>query len=163
MSGHPEQSEPKLDAPPRLAAALRSLHLKAPAVPQAVDGKILSAARVHLRSTCRSSIVTRGSAPEVRVVSFPRVYSGLAVAAALALGLGLAFLFRPERGIAPTVVREDIDHSGRVDILDAFALARRLKIGAASAGAEDDVNGDGVFDQRDIDRVAARAVKLTKG
>ena len=59
-------------------------------------------------------------------------------------------------------MREDLDHSGRVDILDAFALARRL----ASPGQIDlqwDMNGDGVVDERDVDVVARAAVRLPTG
>ena len=59
-----------------------------------------------------------------------------------------------------TFAREDINHDGRVDILDAFQLARELESGAKPAA---DLNGDGVVDQRDADLIAARAVRLEKG
>ena len=58
--------------------------------------------------------------------------------------------------------REDVNHDGRVDILDAFALARQLKAGAARA-TRFDINGDGVVDERDVASIAARAVRLEKG
>ncbi|MEW6249270.1 MAG: hypothetical protein AB1716_01370 [Planctomycetota bacterium] len=51
---------------------------------------------------------------------------------------------------------------GRVTILDAFALARRLKAAEALA-ARDDHNGDGLVDRRDIDALALAAVRLTNG
>jgi hypothetical protein len=49
-----------------------------------------------------------------------------------------------------------------VDVLDAFALARKLRDGAADNPGLD-CNSDGVVDRRDVDAVAARAVKLKKG
>ena len=64
---------------------------------------------------------------------------------------------------APAVVAEtgDLDGNGRVDIFDAFALARSLKQRTASPVG--DVNGDGVVDGRDVATLAQRAVQLPKG
>jgi hypothetical protein len=56
--------------------------------------------------------------------------------------------------------RADVDRSGQIDILDAFALARRIQQGSAQGY---DVNGDGVVDKGDVDAVAAQAVRLKKG
>ena len=55
-----------------------------------------------------------------------------------------------------------IDGSGRVDILDAWALARRLRA-PANGGAGMDVNGDGRVDRGDVDAVAMVAVRLDRG
>ena len=54
--------------------------------------------------------------------------------------------------------REDVDRNGRVDILDAFALARNVR----DSGASDlgDQNGDGIVDDSDITLVARSAVML---
>jgi hypothetical protein len=60
----------------------------------------------------------------------------------------------------PTCAREDLNHDGRVDILDAFQLARELRAGKKPAV---DLNGDGVVDERDADVIATRAVSLEKG
>lgn len=57
--------------------------------------------------------------------------------------------------------REDFDRNGRVDILDAFGLARRLE-GAAAPGPEWDLNGDGVVDRRDVDVMAMAAVRIAE-
>ena len=63
----------------------------------------------------------------------------------------------------PRVVRVtsplDVDRSGRVDIVDAYLVARRLK----SMQAPDpkwDFNGDGRIDGADVDFIATRAVRL---
>ena len=57
--------------------------------------------------------------------------------------------------------REDLNHDKRVDILDAFQLARELRDGKAQIG--DDFNGDGKVDAADVDLLAKRAVSLEKG
>ena len=75
---------------------------------------------------------------------------------------------QPQRSILqpdtppPLAIREDIDLSGRVDILDAFALARHLKAGAPTR-AEWDINQDGSINQADVDAVAMTAVQLNGG
>ncbi|MCX6929849.1 MAG: dockerin type I domain-containing protein, partial [Verrucomicrobia bacterium] len=60
------------------------------------------------------------------------------------------------------LARGDFNHDHHVDILDAFALARQLKQGGPS-NLQLDVNGDGVVDERDVEALAARAVKLGEG
>jgi hypothetical protein len=68
------------------------------------------------------------------------------------------FFAKPGRELA----REDLNHDGRVDILDAFQLAREAQSGT-KADQGRDLNGDGVVDQRDAEFIAAQAVKLEKG
>jgi len=54
----------------------------------------------------------------------------------------------------------DFDRNGRVDILDAFKLARRIEL-ASSNSADLDINGDGLVNHDDVDMVALAAVSLT--
>ena len=56
----------------------------------------------------------------------------------------------------------DIDRNGRVDILDAFKLARHIE-SADRTETEWDFNGDGLIDRSDVDMVAYAAVRLDKG
>ena len=56
----------------------------------------------------------------------------------------------------------DIDRNGRVDILDAFKLARHIET-AGPVETEWDINGDGLIDRSDVDVVALAAVRLDKG
>ena len=70
----------------------------------------------------------------------------------------------------------DIDRNGRVDILDAFKLARYVEsadrsktnlspvssTGQALRKQEWDINGDGLVDRNDVDLVALAAVRLDK-
>jgi hypothetical protein len=56
----------------------------------------------------------------------------------------------------------DIDRNGRVDILDAFKLAKHIE-SAGSTETKWDINGDGLIDRSDVDVVALAAVRLDKG
>ncbi|MBE0537828.1 MAG: hypothetical protein IH624_19380 [Phycisphaerae bacterium] len=56
----------------------------------------------------------------------------------------------------------DIDHNGRIDILDAYKLARRLE-GPGALEARWDLNADGQVDRADVDLVAFAAVRLDGG
>lgn len=53
----------------------------------------------------------------------------------------------------------DFNRDGVVDILDALALARAVEAGTLLT-AQFDLNGDGIIDRADADRVAALAVSL---
>lgn len=141
-------------APPKLVATLRRTQSARVFVPQTVDDAVLRASREHLT-------------PEPRTVR--NCFSGWQRWASLAgacvlLGWLVFQLTRP--GASPEVVQayrcEDVNHDGRVDILDAFQLARQLGSGAKPS-PEYDVNGDGVIDRRDAEAIAAQAVKLEKG
>jgi hypothetical protein len=135
--------EPQL--PTKVSEELKSLCAPPRLIPPQVDDAILSAARAHL------AVVTQSR----RWVQFPR---WLAAAAVVALAAVLGSLWISNRRL-PEVAREDIDRDGRVDVLDAFALARRLQQGAATDRLFD-INGDGVVNQKDINAITTRAVKL---
>ena len=79
----------------------------------------------------------------------------LAMAAALLIavgGLWFALWGRP-------AVPGDVDRSGRIDIVDAYALAVRLKSGVRMDAAYD-VTGDGKVDERDVEELARRSVAI---
>ncbi|MBC8468274.1 MAG: hypothetical protein H8D56_02280 [Planctomycetes bacterium] len=56
----------------------------------------------------------------------------------------------------------DIDRNGRVDILDAFKLARYVE-SAERIDKKWDINGDGFVNSNDVDLVASASVRLDKG
>ena len=62
----------------------------------------------------------------------------------------------------PLAAYEDFDGNGRVDILDAFALARLVETSAAVAD-DWDLTGDGAVDGQDVDVIAFAAVSLGRG
>jgi hypothetical protein len=86
--------------------------------------------------------------------------SWAAVAACLALAVWLGVRFSNPTGTRP-FAREDINRDGRVDVLDAFALARQINTGEI-LDLSGDVNGDGRVDRADVNAIAARAVSLAQ-
>jgi hypothetical protein len=151
---NPSDPNPRRDgeeptAPAKLVAALKEPPSRRVFVPPSVDEAILAAAR-------------RQFAPQPRVRSrFFRtwlVWPAFASAIVVVAGLGY-LLSRPDE--AARSAREDINRDGRVDILDAFQLARETQAGAPSPAR--DLNGDGVVDRRDAEFIATCAVSLEKG
>ena len=142
--------EPQL--PPRLAGAFKALGHGLLAIPAETDDAVLEAARRKFR------VITLPPVAPVQKKS--RLAPWLAAAAALALG----FVIVQQRMNRPSALamRADVDGDGRVDVLDAFQLARRLEQGGA-VEPKFDLNGDGVVDQKDVDVASAQAVALEVG
>ena len=129
--------------PPEIEARLRhGAERTAVLVPPAVDGAVLARARERFEEIRRRRSRARA------------VWWMSAAACFVALALLAGSLIK-----APRFERADVDRSGRVDILDAFALARRIQQGTAAGF---DLNRDGVVDKLDVDLVAAQAVRLRK-
>lgn len=135
------------EAPERLIKALKDSSRREIFVPPYVDRAVLEAARRHLAKESSAS----------RRRPWWMLWPALATAC-LATALIARFLTAHSQ---PQFAREDLNHDGRVDILDSFALARELKSGQVSPAAFD-VNGDGVVDERDVAIIAAHAVALGK-
>jgi hypothetical protein len=149
MNGDRPNEPEDVPGPPRLAAALAALHQERVFIPPQVDEAILPQAREHLGKGARRSARRRVLAP------------WLAAAASLAIGAWVSQTLLLHKPDAPaSLAREDINGDGRVDILDALALARKIDRGTAS---QFDINGDNRVDRQDVDAVAARAVKLEEG
>ena len=83
-----------------------------------------------------------------------------AAAACLVAGAWLSQTLVQRSAPNVSVAREDVTGDGRVDILDAFALARQIQSDHAQ---QPDLNSDGRVDQQDVEALAARAVKLEGG
>ncbi len=153
--------EPELEAPQGLAEDLAALYAADVPVPPEVDETIIAMARERF--------VPRAQRPRRRLVLRWAPVGALAAAAAvIILFLFPALLMRPmprasrEAALAMKVsLREDIDGSGRVDILDAFLLARHIE-SAAGPRNDWDMNGDGTVDRTDVDMIARAAVSLER-
>lgn len=159
MSDCRVQPDPADDAalPAALVEALRDLHPPGPPVPATVDEAVLAEARA-------------GYARRRRFWVYARAAGAVAATAAAAVVVLSLYLDRERTAPAPVAATGgaqtqaaagDVDGSGRVDVLDAYLLARR--IGAApdpTPSRSEDVNGDGVLDRRDVDAVAAMAVSV---
>jgi hypothetical protein len=141
---------PENEAPQRLIDALKSRYSAHVAVPEAVDRTVLLRARSRMLARRRRLIVLR--------------WSGVAAAAAASLILALTLFRNPADKAAPPMVAaaEDCNVDGRVDILDAFVLAKSIEAAGAPA-ARFDFTGDALVDKRDVDAVAMVAVRLDRG
>jgi hypothetical protein len=128
---------------------LRKLFSPAQADLSAVDRAVAEAARRHLRQPVRRRTWIHWTIPA-------------AAAAAIALGCMLWFGRSSTPPVRKPVAAEDIDHNGKVDIVDAFQLARHVESGR-DIDRMWDFNGDGVIDRKDVDEVAFAAVALDKG
>lgn len=144
---HDERPEPQ--APAELVRALRAIHAPGESVPTKVDERILSSARRQLASGRR------------------RFNWRFATIGALAAAVAIVFILpefvthTPPPRVMP-VLSNDIDGNGRIDILDAFALARHIERREETAAGWD-VNADGQIDRRDVDALAKIAVRLNGG
>jgi len=154
MNMNPSDPNPRRDgeeptAPAKLVAALKEPPSRRVFVPSSVDAAVLHAARQHFAQPTR----TRSS-----LFHSWLAWPAVATTALVLVGFGY-FLFRQDE--STRFAREDVNHDGQVDILDALQLARETQSGDRSAGH--DLNGDGHVDGRDADIIAARAVQLEKG
>jgi hypothetical protein len=152
MTGPNDNFDESLGAPAKLITALRELPQEQIFIPPTLDEAVLRAARKHLEPE------------EEKGFNWFRLMPWAVAVAMLALLLMLAQLFTSksmkQRG--PAFAREDLNHDGQVDILDAFALAKQIRSQSA-AKSQLDLNGDGLVDERDVAVIAAQAVKLGKG
>ena len=142
-----------VEAPAELVRALKHFDA-APFIPPAVDEAILRSARCQLGRRAGSGLLA--FSPGLRF-SWRLAPWAAALAAATLVGVLLLPLQRSHQ-----LTREDLNRDGRVDILDAFALARALNATPVLKKAPD-INGDGVTDQLDVNAIAAQAVSLQKG
>jgi hypothetical protein len=142
--------EPEPRVPEELARDLTARFGTGVPVPPALDRRIVAGARATFaRRRRRRAAWWIGSA-----------------AAAIFIGCVLLPLLgpqAPEEPRAGEVARaEDFDGNGRVDIVDALLLARRVEK-KSPLHASWDMNRDGTVDRRDAEAIARAAVRLEEG
>ncbi len=163
MKDNMEFDEIGQELPDAVKAALRKRFGPVPDVPSSIDQSILADARRHFQQHGPAAL----RPTKRRRVS---VWKWTAIGSTVAAACVFFFAMTPRQpnqavniaatSDAPVPDEEhtsDVDRNGRVDILDAFAMARQLRNGGAEAR---DFNHDGRFDELDIDLVAREAVKL---
>ncbi len=146
-------NEPDLRVSERFSEDLGRLFAPDRPIPSDIDRAVAEAARRHFARPERRLRWLRWAVPAT---------------AAAAIAVTCLWWIYPEAAplVAPSPqlsqAATDIDGNGRVDILDAFALARHIE---ASQPTESvwDFNSDGLIDRRDVDTVALAAVRLNKG
>ena len=120
---------------------------------------------VQVPPSLDSDILSRAKADYARRIRFRPVFRWVAAAAAMAAAVTLVFVVRmalvaPVRHVVKQGdARGDVNGDGKVNMLDAYILARRIKAGAKPEKAWD-VNGDGVVNQQDVDWIANASVSL---
>ena len=146
---------PDPDQLPDLARDLARLADARIEVPRSVDDAVMRAAATAL------SRPRRGGHPAFRWAAWSAAAAGIVLTVWVG-GILTQGPAAPELASmsAPTGAG-DLDRSGRVTILDAFALARQLESDQLAVGG--DFNGDGLIDRADVDAIALAAVRLPEG
>lgn len=150
----------------RLSADLNALFKPQQPVLQEADRAVLDRARQHFFRQEFVKVRRR----RFCWVGLWRIAAAAAIVIfAFSLDLTKKSVPTTERPVFAQVQAIDIDRNGRVDILDAFKLARQIE----SAGLTKtnlslrkqgwDINGDGLVNRNDVDLVAFAAVRLDKG
>lgn len=146
----PEQ-DPALS--PEARDALRAVYRPERAELDELDARVGHAADVHFGAP-------EFAAEPVRKRAGARVWLWRAAAAVLLAAGGWLFVndlantwHAPELSAGP-----DCDGNGRIDVLDAFGVARSLSLGVSRP--EWDFDGSGRVDRADADELARRAVDL---
>jgi hypothetical protein len=151
MPDHQEPCGESLAAPPALISALKARKPREIFVPRTVDERVLRAAEPRLQRPNRVRF------PWTGLLRWGMAAGAVALLALLAAQIAWWPSARP---LASSP--ESVGTTRPVDILDAFALARRLQAGDKPGNAMD-ANGDGVVDERDVITLATKAVELPKG
>ncbi|MGB2864749.1 MAG: dockerin type I domain-containing protein [Sedimentisphaerales bacterium] len=146
-----------LRVPSKLSADLNALFEPQVGVPPEVDRAVMDRAYTHLAP------LQSGKGKRLRIHWGWRIAAAAAVII-LAFSLDLTKQTGPatDSFLLGETQAADIDRNGRVDILDAFKLARHIE-SAGNTETKWDFNGDGLIDRNDVDVVANAAVRLDKG
>ena len=154
MRTRPDQTnDNELQAPEGLADDLRGEYGRHIEVPAQVDETVLRMAQLRFARRRRPIVVLRWAAAGAAA-------AGLILGVAVLLGRSGVGVSHGSAAVTPAAMREDVDRNGRVDILDAFALARHIEA-PQKPNMNWDVTGDGVVNQADVDRIAMAAVSLS--
>ena len=122
--------------------------------------RILSEATQAMEQTINAQAETPGTENITIGSKFAKIAAGFILVCILLSG---AYFIKQSGNLKqPVFARGDFDRNGKVNILDAFKLARAIDAGDTSAGHWD-LNRDGLVNAGDIDSIAYTAVKLDEG
>ncbi len=148
-----------LPVTPKFSEDLGKLFAPDQPIPACVDRAVAEAARRHFARPQRRLWKIHWAVPAAAAAAI--------IVTASVWWLGARSATRPaheerSQALAVALPEADIDRNGKVDILDAFTLARHIEAGQP-ADKVWDFNGDGLIDRRDVDTVALTVVRLNKG
>lgn len=152
--------DPNLQVSAKLSMDLRAFCEPKRPAPSEVDRAISDRIRRHY--VCEKPLIIHR-----RQSRWSTLGKVAATAAVILIAFSLDLAKKPERTpnrnpVPAGTQAADIDLNGRVDILDAFTLARQIE-NTSHTETNWDMNGDGRVDQSDVDIVALAAVRLDKG
>ena len=156
MSSTDQPFSPDDELPEPVQEALAGLDGTKVKIPREIDAKILAEAKAGFLRRRRFWLAGR-------------VAVGI-VAAAAVLAIAFHLFVSGSEADHPAVATNhrltltqaaDINHDGRVDILDAFILAQKINR-HEPLDPTWDLNGDGVIDQKDVDLIAGIAVQASE-
>lgn len=158
--------EPDLKVGERFSEDLGKLFAPAQPIPSNIDRAVAEAARRHFARPQRKLWWLKWTVPATAAATIALACLWWAYHGTAPQPTPVAFSQLPEEparlGGQAEPAQEDIDGNGKVDILDAFALARHIDA-QQPMDRTWDFNGDGLIDRRDVDTVALAAVRLNKG
>lgn len=161
-------NEPDLKVSGKFSEDLGKLFAPDRLIPSDIDRAVAEAARRHFARPQRRLWWLKWTVPATAAAAIALACLWWAYQSATPSGAPMAVSQLAEEratieGQAEAgAAQADIDGNGKVDILDAFALARHIE-GKQPADRTWDFNGDGLIDRRDVDTVALAAVRLNKG
>lgn len=148
--------------PEGLARDLAALG-RAPRVPASIDAKVLNRARAHLAGATRGSRFRR---------LLPWAGGAAAAAAVVLVVMRIGFpgggfrneanpALSPQADMRPRT-QGDVNGDGRVDVLDAYKLAKKVERADPAVPWQpwEDVTGDKLVNEFDVKKIAATAVQL---
>jgi hypothetical protein len=147
------------DLPKPIRSGLDEIYHRPLDVPATVDRAILASARTLWARRRRAMRIWRWSG----------MGAGVAAAAAIALIVRMEVMrsehATPARSPIATMIDPGLNRDRPITIAEAFRLARLLRDEHAGQhpAASWDFNGDGKVDERDVQALAAEAVRLDRG
>ncbi len=150
-----------LQAPPALGHDLKKLYAPPSAIATTTDDMIFAYAQRQSVGRRRKRLLIRWALPPAAAAA---IIMWVVVSPFVAPDVDDTPHFEAANRVATRQLADhrDIDGNGRVDILDALALARNIKENRIDEQPWD-FNGDGLINRKDVDTVAQSAVSLNKG
>jgi hypothetical protein len=150
----PKESEPEI--PDRLVEDVRVLLEPELSVPPEIDRAILDRANRHFTE--------RQFGKTQRRFRWVALWKVAAAAAVVIFAFSLDLHKKPQQIVYDSTMAKmdaaDFDRDGQVNILDAFKLAKQIEQ-AGNSEVNLDINGDGLVNSDDIDKIAFAAVSLS--
>ena len=133
------------ELPQSLRDKLKAAH-ESPPVPAELSAHLLASAKASYAIRLRRRRMIR--------------WSALVGSAAAIIVLSILLLLPSHSSRQHLAQIGDVNRDGRVDILDAYVVAKAISTGAKLDPAWD-VNHDGIVNQKDVDWIGAAAVNVT--